>query len=107
MSKEKQSTPNTIVSSDHSLENTLEVRPLNSSPIDIIDDFVSYRLPFRHNRGKPPNRYSPDNGERMSKYLIANHVSTHILSQPLKDFVHKLSSYHVLNTMQEALNDPK
>lgn len=107
MSKEEQSTLNTIVPIEHFPENTLEVWPLNSSPINIIDEFVIYRLPFKHNRGKPPNWYSLNHGERMLKYLIAYHVSTHILSQPLKDFVHKLSSDHVPNTVQEALNDPK
>ncbi|MGV7927221.1 hypothetical protein PJO48_29655, partial [Mycobacterium kansasii] len=39
--------------------------PLNSDDMDIP---VGYTLPFRHNRGKPPNRYSPDIGERSSKY---------------------------------------
>ena len=107
MSKEEQSTSNTLVPNDHSLENTLEVRSLNSSPRNIIDDSIGYRLPFRHNCGKLSKRYSPDHGERKSKYPIADHISTHRLSQPLKAFVHKLSSDHVSNIVQEPLNNPK
>lgn len=34
--------------------------PPNSSHMDTS---VDYTLPFRHNRGKPPSRYSPDVGE--------------------------------------------
>lgn len=36
-----------------------------------------YVLPLRQNRGKPPNRYSP---EGKIRYSIANYVSTHRLS---------------------------
>ena len=60
---------------DPSPENTLEV----SSPITAINDsdnFAGYILPFRHNHGKPPHRYSLDSKERRSRYLIANYVST-------------------------------
>ncbi|BBG93508.1 ABC-2 type transporter family protein, partial [Prunus dulcis] len=58
------------------------------------------------NRGKPPNRYSPDIG-KTSKYPIANHVSTEKLSEPLKAFVHQLSAIHIPTKVSEALKDPK
>ena len=67
--------PHSSVPEDPFLENTPEV----SSPITPINDsnnFVGYTLPFRHNPGKPPHRYSPDYEERRSRYLIANYVST-------------------------------
>jgi hypothetical protein len=68
---------------------------------------VGYTLPYRHNRGKPPNRYSPDSGERSSKYPIANYVSTNRLSKPLTTFIHELSSHWVPSNIHEALTDPK
>ncbi|BBH05273.1 ABC-2 type transporter family protein [Prunus dulcis] len=64
------------------------------------------RISLRQNRGKPPNRYSPDIG-KTSKYPIANHVSTEKLSEPLKAFVHQLSAIHIPTKVSEALKDPK
>ena len=63
-------------------------------------------LPFRHNRGKPSNRYNPDE-ERKSKYPIANYVSTQGLSKPLKTFTQTLFSGHIPNIVEEVLSDPK
>ncbi|XP_048234285.1 uncharacterized protein LOC125370899 [Ricinus communis] len=60
-----------------------------------------------HNRGKPPNRYSPELKEGRNKYPIANHVSTKKLSHSVKTFVHKLFSEHIPNTVQEALHNLK
>ncbi|XP_059659238.1 uncharacterized protein LOC132306059 [Cornus florida] len=74
--EQEQPTPHSLVPNDHSPENTPEVQSLNSSPSNTIDDFVGYKLPFRYNRGKPPNRYSPDHGEKKKKYPIANHICT-------------------------------
>jgi hypothetical protein len=64
-------------------------------------------LPFRENRGKPPKRYSPEDEERRSKYPIVNYVSTRRLSEPLRAFVHVLSSTQVPAGVQEALSNPK
>ncbi|CAL2259698.1 unnamed protein product [Prunus armeniaca] len=64
------------------------------------------RISLRQNRGKPPNRYSPNIG-KTSKYPIANHVSTEKLSEPLKAFVHQLSDIHIPTKVSEALKDPK
>ena len=90
------------------LENVHEVSTL-TAPLhaNILDSSTSYVLPFRHNRGKPPNRYSPDKEERKSKYPIANYVSTQGLSKPLKTFTQTLFSGHIPNTVDEALSDPK
>ena len=46
--------------SDLSSKNTPEVYTLNSSLLHNIDDSISHKFPFRHNRGKSPNRYSSD-----------------------------------------------
>uniref|UniRef100_A0A2N9HDA0 Reverse transcriptase Ty1/copia-type domain-containing protein n=1 Tax=Fagus sylvatica TaxID=28930 RepID=A0A2N9HDA0_FAGSY len=86
--------------------------PEVSSPTTLLhtnamDTSTSYVLPFRHNRGKPPNRYSPDIEERRSKYPIANYVSTQRLSEPLKAFAHTLSSCNIPSSVEEALSDPK
>ena len=64
-------------------------------------------LPNRHNRGKPPSRYSPDIEERRSRYPIANYVPTKKLNEPLKTFVHNISGCHVPTRVEEALGDPK
>ncbi|RVW39236.1 Retrovirus-related Pol polyprotein from transposon TNT 1-94 [Vitis vinifera] len=98
--------PHSSVPEVPSPENTPEVSsPI--TPINDLDNSVGYTLPFRHNRGKPPHRYSPDFEERRSRYPIANYVSTQGLPKPLKEFVHRLSSYHVPSTVQEALSNPK
>jgi hypothetical protein len=74
---ETEDPPHSTVPDDPSPGNTPEVNsPTISSNSNDIDVHVGYILPFRHNRGKPPNRYSPDIGERSSKYPIANYVST-------------------------------
>ncbi|KAI5336370.1 hypothetical protein L3X38_015637 [Prunus dulcis] len=78
---------------DQSPENIFEV----TTPTRLVhleDKSIGYQLPFRQNRGKPPNRYSPDIG-KTSKYPIANHVSTEKLSEPFKAFVHQLSTIHI------------
>ncbi|CAL8152273.1 unnamed protein product [Prunus armeniaca] len=96
---------NSIVPTDQSPENILGV----TTPTRLVhleDKTIGYQLPFRQNRGKPPNRYSPDIG-KTSKYLIANHVSTEKLSEPLKAFVHQLSAIHIPTKVSEALKDPK
>ncbi|BBG99537.1 ABC-2 type transporter family protein, partial [Prunus dulcis] len=102
----KMKTPsNSTVPTDQSPENILEV----TTPTRLVhldDKTIGYQLPFRQNRGKPPNRYSPDIG-KTSKYPIANHVSTEKLSEPLKAFVHQLSAIHIPTKVSEALKDPK
>ncbi|KAL6342715.1 hypothetical protein AAG906_013121 [Vitis piasezkii] len=68
----------------------------SSAPLhaNILDSSTGYVLHFRHNRGKPPNRYNPDEEERKSKYPIANYVSTKGPSK-LKTFTQTLSSRHI------------
>lgn len=100
-------TPHPLVPNDPAPENTPEASSHTTSSIDNSNMSLGYHLPFRYNRGKPPNRYSPDFEERKSKYPIANHVSTGRLSKPLRAFVHNLSSTHVPTNVQDALADPK
>jgi len=105
---ETENLPHSSVPEDPSPENILEVNSLTiSSTSNDIDIHVGYTLPFRHNHDKPPNRYFPDIGERCSKYQIANYVSTESLSEPLKAFVHELSSCRVPTNVHEALTNPK
>lgn len=40
--------------------NNSEVQSLNSRLDYTTNKSVGFQLPFRHNRGKPPSRYSPD-----------------------------------------------
>ncbi|KAI5346801.1 hypothetical protein L3X38_014680 [Prunus dulcis] len=82
------------------LRNILEI----TTPTRLVhldDETIGHQLPFRQNRGKPPNRYSPDIG-KTSKYPIANHVSTEKLSEPLKAFVHQLSAIHIPTNVLKA-----
>jgi hypothetical protein len=89
-------------------ENIPEVSSPNT-PLhtNAMDTSTCYVLPFRHNHGKPPNRYSPDIEERRSKYPIANYVFTQRLSEPLKAFAHTLSLCNIPSSVEEALSDPK
>jgi hypothetical protein len=87
-------------------ENISEViQPILSS--NEINTSVGYKLPFRHNRGKPPKRYSPEYAAENQRYPIANHVSSHKLSQPLQAFAHQLSSTHIPGDIREALSSPE
>ena len=93
------------VPTDQSPENIFEV----TTPTGLVyleNKSIGYQLPFRKNRGKPPNRYSLDIN-KTSKYPIANHVSTEKLSKPLKAFVHQLSTIHIPTKVSKALKDPK
>ena len=90
------------------LENVPEVStPAAPLHANILDSSTGYVLPFKNNRGKPPNRYSPYEEGRKSKYPIANYVSTQGLSKPLKTFTQTLSSCHIPSSVEEALSDPE
>ena len=69
---------------------------------------LSFKLPPRTNRGKPPKRYIPENGTSEEiRYPIANYTMTDHLSEPLKSFVNQMSSVVVPERLEEALKDPK
>jgi hypothetical protein len=72
-----------------------------------MDTLVGYKLPFRKNRGKPPNRYSLELEDQRLRYPIANYVSIKKLSEPLKNFVNELSSHHMPTNVDEALDDSR
>ncbi|KAL6321217.1 hypothetical protein AAG906_016251 [Vitis piasezkii] len=101
--------PHPTVSKDPSPKNILEVSSLNtpSTPVLTNDAHVGYELPYRHNRGKPPDRYSPTIEDRRLKYPIANYVSTKTLPEPLKTFSYALSSCQVPTSVEEAMKDPR
>jgi hypothetical protein len=92
------------------INDTLEDVHEVSTPEPLYNDdshiTTNYQLPYKHNRGKPPDRYSPETAGKGSRYPIANYVSTKELSEPLKSFAHKLSSNHIPTGVHEALSDP-
>lgn len=93
----------TMSQSNQPPKNISEVQVLNF-PQNI---YVGYKLPFRHNRGQPPNRYSPNHGTSKSKHPIANCVSTYKLSKPLKALVYNISADDVPHTVNEGMKNPK
>ena len=80
-------------------EDILEVRSPNS---DIIGN--SYVLPPRQNRGKPPDRFSPD---AKVKYAIAQYVSTHRLSPKYQALVNQMVGIKIPTKVEEALQDSR
>ena len=92
---------------DHASKNIPEVKILDPLSFHNTNDSGRYVFPIRHNRGKPPNRYSPDKDSRGDRYSIAHYTSTQRLSEPLKAFAHKLSTEYTPNTAEEAMKDPK
>jgi len=92
---------------DPLLENNPEVSsPTTPLHTNVMDKSASHILPYRHNRGKPLNRYYPDIEDRCSKYPITNYVSTQRLSRPLRAFAHTLSSCKIPGKVEEVLTDP-
>ena len=88
-------------------ENDLEVSsPTTPLHTNVMNNSASPVLPYRHNRGKPPNRYCPDIEDKRSKYPITNYVSTQRLSGPLRAFAHTLTSCKIPGSVEEALTDP-
>ncbi|KAF9683717.1 hypothetical protein SADUNF_Sadunf04G0043300 [Salix dunnii] len=70
---------------------TPENPKVSSLNTNVMESSASYELPYRHNHGKPPRRYSPDIEERRSRYPIANYVATQGLPKPIKTFIHDIS----------------
>ena len=91
------------VPNDSSLENIPDVSSPVQSSSYALDTLADYHLPFKHNRGKPPIRYSLNLEGKGTKYSIIYHVTTRGLSEPLKAFVHKLCSCYVPCGVHEAL----
>lgn len=97
-------TPLSHVPAHASTQNLQEV---NNSVSQLNTNVTTgYHLPFRKNRGKPPTRYSPDTCGQNANYPIADHVTTEKLSDPLKAFVHQVSSCDIPTGIHAALADP-
>ena len=85
-----------------------------SSPADsMLESYENFEsephlkvLPNRVTKGKPKVSYEPDINSK-SKYLINNYVSYHRLSKESMVFVNQLSVVSILNSVQEALKDPR
>lgn len=61
-------------------------------------------MPHKENKGKPPDRYSP---EGKTRYAIAKYVSTHRLSTQCQAFVNQMAIVAIPNIVDEALKDLK
>ncbi|XP_073265279.1 uncharacterized protein [Populus alba] len=63
-----------------------------------------YSLPLRQNRGKAPDRYSP-NGK--TKYAITQYVSTHKLPPQHQAFISEMENIKIPTKVEDALQHPK
>jgi len=63
-----------------------------------------YSLPPRQNRGKAPDRYSP-NGK--AKYAITQYVSTHKLPPLHQAFISEMVNIRIPTKVEDALQHPK
>lgn len=68
--------PYSLVLEDPSHENISKVSSLNITSTNELDNSACYNLPFRHNRGMPPNWYSLDFEEKRLRYMFSGYVST-------------------------------
>jgi hypothetical protein len=64
---------------------------------------MTYSLPYKHNRGVLPNRYSLETKGRKSKYSIVNFISAHNMSNAAKVFMEKVSSKQVPRNIEEPM----
>jgi hypothetical protein len=85
-------TPSPIYNTKNREDNPDTTTEVRSPDTPTLPDSMTYSLPHRHNRGVPPNRYSPETEGRKSKYLIANFISAHNMSDAAKVFIEKVSS---------------
>ena len=83
-----------------------EVQFSNSETFNSNNSNTGYRLPDRHNRGKPPKRFRPEeDGE--GNYAISKFVTTEHLPSPLKEFDTTLASVRIPERLEEAMSNPK
>ena len=64
------------------------------------------RLPHRHNIGIPKIAYELELFSKV-RYPMSNYVSNHLLSESNKSFANQLSTAVILNSMHEALANPR
>jgi hypothetical protein len=65
-------------------------------------------LPQRHNRGKPPKWYVPEDGmSREVQYPIAKNVTTERLPEKVKKFTNKMLSIEIPKNIDEARKDQR
>jgi Reverse transcriptase (RNA-dependent DNA polymerase)/Integrase core domain len=83
-----------------------EVQSSNSENSKSNNSNTGYRLPDRHNRGKPPKRFIPDE-EGEGNYVIGKFVTTEHLPSPLKEFDTTLASIRIPERLEEAMSNPK
>ncbi|RDY00979.1 hypothetical protein CR513_15759, partial [Mucuna pruriens] len=75
-----------ITKNNDSHEVVQEARSLEPSLDENSNINIRYKLPFRHNRGKPPNRYSLEIEKACSKYLdcqLCNHSKSHAILEKI------------------------
>ena len=96
-----------IVPDHSSPENILEISTFATLlPSTDLDITARYVLLDRSNCDKSLNQYSLEADVNLSKYSIANYMSTHKLFEFLKVFLHNVSSADIPNRMHAALMDP-
>jgi hypothetical protein len=85
---------------NQSLEN--EVHTSNSKNLVSYNSNTEYRLPIRHNRGKPPKRFRPDeDGE--GNYAIGKFMTVDNLPTPLKEFNSTLATVRIPEKLEEVI----
>lgn len=106
-SLQEQLSPSSLVP-DPTLEEISEVTFPTTCLHDDSNISVGYKLPAKHNRGKPPEPILTRCWRKeKSTYPITNYVSTEKLSDPLRAFVSNVSSLYIPGGVQDALKDPK
>ncbi|XP_070667885.1 secreted RxLR effector protein 161-like [Malus domestica] len=65
---------------------------------------MSPRISKRQNRGKPPNKFSPEGKVR---YAIAQYVSTQRLSPKYQVMANQMAGIKIPTKVEEALQDPR
>ena len=81
-----------------------EVSNMENSSACTLLPTSCYSLPPRQNRGKPPDRYSP-NGK--ISYVITKYLSTDKLPPQHQAFVHEMENIKIPTKIEEALQNPK
>ncbi|KAM2798565.1 hypothetical protein COP1_003512 [Malus domestica] len=80
----------------------VDIQEVHSHTPYIVEN--SYILPPRQNRGKPPDKFSPEGKVR---YAIAHYVSTHRLSPKYQAMVNQMAGIKIPTKVEEALRDPR
>ena len=93
-----------IVPSNVSSLNILEVSTTDAYVTNPNIGISTYKLPPRQNHGVPPDRFSP---EGKVKYPIENYISCKNLAPERHAWVNNVEAIQVPTRVEEALKNPK